>query len=370
MKVLLHLAVAAALAAPCLSSGRVQQSPEVRRNRERWELKSAAERAELQRRFAEFQELSHDHQEVLRKRTRKFEAFETRLREGVPEELRLASGRDERVWREHVEHEVREKGRRMRKKLPRELVEEVESAPPIERPLILSRYHRDHRARAGHGAMERLARACGHSEDEIAGIERVSAEEGVAKMLGYRREQIVATVARIGPPPGITVEEFESLQALPHHGFFERWRALDPPPEWHPWFERPPERGPAKVDREKANLLRQLKRLARPSFEDRYALRGLREADRRETLHERVRERTWAFVEEHGIGDPEARAGLHATPIAAYMEAIRAFVRDREREWGLGSSRRRGGRDGDHDGRERGRRPGERRLGSGRDADR
>ena len=338
------------------------QEPDLRSSRARWEELSSEERALLEQRFEEFRALDGDARRSLEQRAARIEEVEEELLESVPADLEermadLDRYRRDDLWREHLEDEMRRRGRRHRDELPAELEAELEGAPPHMRPLLMDRYHRDRRERACGPGLDRLGRKLGKSDDEIEALRALPDEERRDAMLVWKREKILLSVEREGLPPGVDAAEFEAWKTLPLRDFFEVWRDADPRSDSRGPFRDGPRRpgepgelgGPGEgpgpegmrpgrdsrgprgrhregLSSETKDLFHRVDKLSRPSLEERLEFAGLSRAERDDRIGDRVRERTLPELRASGLVSDEDLAELEARTGRDYMDALHELM--------------------------------------------
>lgn len=358
---MMRLAALILLALPLAAQG-----PDLASSRERWDRLSPEERGLLEQRFEEFRALDGAAQRALEERAARIEEVEEELLESVPDELErrmadLDPHRRDDLWREHLEDEMRRRGRRHRDELPPELEAQLEAAPPHMRPLLMDRYHHDRRERACGPGLERLGRKLGKGDEEIEALRALSGEERRDAMLAWKREKILLSVEREGLPPGVDPAEFEAWKTLPLGDFFEAWRDADPRSDVRGPFRdagpaegRAPDPGrgsdgpggpgafggPREGGRgpfgpsgrrggrspETHELFHRVGKLAHPTLEERLEFAGLSRAERDERIGERVRARTLPELRSSGLVDAEDLADLEARVGSDYVDALHALI--------------------------------------------
>ncbi len=304
-----------AASTPNRSQERVERTEaELRDARARWEALTDEERDELRARFDKFRQFDPARRDELRERAHRFKEIGRQLRKhGLPPELeRELDGLppDERRRRmgDWLHERFEERGRRIREKMPEDLVQRLERAPPGRRGAMAEGFRRDRRGEHSEELIDKLARSGHLPRERVDALRALPVEERVDILMDLRREKITADIVRRGLPPGITAEQWGQWQRLPTREFFEHFhRAVGPPP------------GPRGADSERARAWFEIRRLMNPQNGA-----ELEERDRLRVLE--------LLTGMEGVA-PEQLQKLRALQAAEFRRAVRDLVRARlERE--------------------------------------
>ncbi|MEM7305236.1 MAG: hypothetical protein AAF682_01135 [Planctomycetota bacterium] len=319
---------------------------------ERWEQKSSEEREVLRRRFEQLKKLPPEAREVLEERARKLKNLEEELHDALPEQARremedLGPRERDALVREELKENLRAEGRRRRGKLPPERLAEIEDAPAHRRPLLVDRLLRDQRPVRVRD-VERLGKELGKGSGELAGLKGLAREALEERALLWSRERIDRVVAQLGPPPGVSENEYRSWQGLAHREFFRRWRDHEPPQHYSRCDDKDAGFGLGPEMRRAWEQLHDLRRVAKPRMEDRLEYSELSRSERRARIQERVRERVLRFIGEQELLGPDEVERLRGLTGKDFERGVEEAIRSRERELGVparSGDRDRGGRD-------------------------
>lgn len=336
------VALCAAAPASAQRGGR-KQTP-----RERWEKMDPAERELLRRRFREFKKLSSEQRLLLLEHGIRIEERRERSVEDLkPGEREILESLDpelrRRVLRDHFHQRSLEDGRRVKDKLPREVLRQLEEADPTARLELLAEFRRAQRAREGLRLLDLLGDELDIPAEERAAWKDRTAEEQGELLLELGRRFTRIRVAELGPPAGLTAEEWSVLDTLSNQAFFDAWRRIEPSPEYLPRprtspapaarapgaVTAPPTRRWTEDGRQTAQDWRRVRELAKPDVGDLADLADLPPAERRTATAARGRERTLAFIRENELLSPEELAKLEALDGSEYMDALRRLARAR-----------------------------------------
>ena len=232
----LALLLAALLAAP--ASGQERGLPDdLERTEaarlERWRQMDPEQRELMRQRFQELRRLSADERAALETSVENLRQLRERVRERLPlgereqlESLPDPERRDE-LRRRFIE-EARERGGRIREKLPPEFRDRFEGARPAQRPELLHELRSELDERRGPRALERIAGARGLAPEQLDLLRSLDREGRREALLELRREQLLQRAERLGPPAGLSREEWGSIAPLPPRQFLdELHRARD-----------------------------------------------------------------------------------------------------------------------------------------------
>lgn len=262
------------LAAPAVAQS--SKGPDVERRRaalERWEGMPPEKRALLRERFEAYRGMDEAQRRELRRRFEQLRDVERDVEAELPEDVRerlegLPPAERRELLREHLSDELHERGRRRRRALPRELFERLKSADPGSRRGML-------RERFGRvdldGALRDLGRKLELGPSELERLTGLPERDKRDALLGLRRRELSARVAREGLPPWLDEQRWRSWQALSDRAFFE---ALH---------------GAREANDPQAERRRELRRLLRPDPATLAELAHLPERGRRSELERRMR---------------------------------------------------------------------------------
>ncbi len=204
-----------------------KESPTLERARQRWEHLSQEDRARFRQRYERYQALSEDERRVLAERAERMRLAKERARAEMTPEVRaklerLDPRKREAVLREIVENAVRERGARIREKMPEAWVKRLEQARPEERVRFLSELQQRDREKSTCEAIEKIGPKLGLPAAEIDRLKNLPGPERTAAVLDLGKKLAVKYVAESGLPPGLSEQEWQQWLALSPDDFFER----------------------------------------------------------------------------------------------------------------------------------------------------
>jgi hypothetical protein len=176
------------------ASASAAQECDLEAMRARWEAKSQFEKQQLRQRFEALRRMSPEERAELHERAGRFRAFEERVFAELPASLRAELARldredRQRLLQEHVTERFRERGRRMRGKMPGHFLERLEGASPEERLRMVHRFRSEMRERKGPCMLRRLGGELGLSSEEIERIGSLPPEERHERMRSLRGQR-------------------------------------------------------------------------------------------------------------------------------------------------------------------------------------
>ncbi len=225
---------------------------------------------------------------------------------------------------ELVEAEVRNRGQRIEAKLPKEVREWLAKASPEERRSRLMDFKLKTRERMSIAAVERIAKALGFGEPEIARLARLPVEQRMQKVLELTKRLSKEEVERAGLPKGLTAERWKELDRLPPSEYFAEVMALQVDGLLGGAL-RPRKRdtGGAKERREaRRDLARQLT----PKPEERLELSELTPAERKRELDRRRRARSMRVVRERKLLNERELQALEALSDKDFFKHVRRIA--------------------------------------------
>lgn len=364
--VFLAVAMLVALASPALAQG--DRLPDAR---ERWEAKSPEAQALLRDRYERLRSLSSEERAALEDRLERLQHLRESTLEALPPSTKermhaLPPEAREVLVREHVTQAARSVGRRMREKLPAELLVELEGASPFERMRRLREYRSELHHRRGGPAVEHLCQRLGIPPAEVEELRQLSPEERAARIPGLRRQEIRRRVGEDGLPPWLESEHWTELEGLSDEAFMEAWHASSPFGGFPGGGELPgrptgtgvpggpgrpmaPRTPGASAEPWGLGDLEhrgerpdpawwQLRHLLHPRFEDRVALSHLDPLERERSLEGRIKERVLQHLEGHALLEPAELERLRSLDGPAFSLAVRELLPgERPRPRGSGS---------------------------------
>lgn len=283
------------------------ESPTLEKARQRWERLTPDDQARFRDRYERYRALSEEERLVLAERAARLHEAKERLRAEMSDELRaklagLDPRRRDAVLNELVQNELRERGARIREKMPAALLERLENTEPAARARFLSDYQQRARERATREAIDKLGAKLGLEARDVAALKDLPGPQRSAKVLELAQKLSLQDVAEFGLPPGLSENEWKAWRALPPGEFVERvqrhrhehgWRGSSRGPD----DERgEPREGPPPMSHALLEALR-------PRTEDVLSFGNLPAAERRQRLFELRRARVLALLCERGAVD-------------------------------------------------------------------
>jgi hypothetical protein len=328
-------------------------SPEMlAKARAKWDTLPPERRAELMAAWRKLQELAPEERAKLVERAERLKRMREELVQQLPadERARLAglpADQREQVLRGLAHAASRERGARLKERMPEQWRAEMEGRTPEERAERMARFHAGLAERGLRLVVDKVAERLALPADERDRLRTLPLEE--------REHALRVLIARLSPDEARqlgwkadTLEERAALQSLPVKELAAAYMSSRLERELRA-------KGHAE---ERVQALLRLSRALEPNSEDWTAVRELPEGERRAAVEERRRARMVQALAQDGLVDParlQALAGLRGPE--ATLELRRLLDE-------LGLPQRRGGRPrGGPDGRDHGpddRRGGER----------
>ncbi|MEY2747675.1 MAG: hypothetical protein RL112_2717 [Planctomycetota bacterium] len=311
--------------------------------RAKWETLSSERRAELMEAWRKLQELSPEERAKLVERAERLKRMREELvqRLSAEERARLATLPPEQ--REHalrgLAHAAgRERGARLKERLPDAWRAEFEALTPEQRAERMARFHAGLAERGLRLVVDKVAERLSSPREELERLQALPVEQ--------RERELRAMLARLTPDEARklgwkadTLEERAALQATSVKDLAAAYMSSR--------LEREL-RGKGHSE-ERVQALLRLSRALEPRHEEWASVRELPEAERRAALDERRRARTVEALAQSGLVDPARLQALAALRGPEAMSEARRLLEE------LGLPQRRGGRGrGGPDGKEHG----------------
>jgi hypothetical protein len=288
-----------------------RESPTLERARARWERLSPEDQARFRDRYERYRNLSEEERVALKARAERMHEAKERFRSEMAPELRakldkLPARERDRVLNELAVNAARERGARIREKLPESWLERLERARPEDRGRFLSDMQQQGREKSTREAIDRIGQKLGLPAAEVERLKALPGPDRTRAMLELGKTLSVKDVAQFGLPPGLTEEQWKKWSALPPHEFFE---ALQRHRSEHGWrgFDRGRD-GRTNAQKGPPSAFRRVMDAQRPRPEEVVQYAGLPEEERRQRLYEARRERVLAVLREERLAD-ERRLG-------------------------------------------------------------
>lgn len=201
-----------------------RSGPDFQALRERWQQKSASERQELRRRFAELERLSPQDREELVRRARDLRGSLQALDHDPPAWVRsrlegAAPRERQHELRRCLEEHHRRRGSGLRERMPPEVLERLEGArTDEERAAVLRAFFQEARQQMVPHFIDRAGRRLGLTAEEVKGLQAQAAAGGEDVLAHLKRRLI----EHRGRPEGIDEADWEAWQALPDEEFVRR----------------------------------------------------------------------------------------------------------------------------------------------------
>lgn len=218
MSLLLRLLLALCMIAPAAFG----QAGDLQAARERWERLSNEERARLSERFEEFRNMPEAERERMRAHLARIAEARREIEASIPPQTRARlDGLDEasrrQVLREYVELAMAERAERLRAKMPPELCKRLEGASLPEREALLRERRGELHERGAPRVIDYLGRKLDLPAEEIERLKGLPPDERAASIEALSKREL----ARRGPPPGVSPEEYQRWLELPPREMFE-----------------------------------------------------------------------------------------------------------------------------------------------------
>lgn len=218
MSLLLRLLLALCMIAPAAFG----QAGDLQAARERWERLSNEERARLSERFDEFRNMPEAERERMRAHLARIAEARREIEASIPAQTRARlDGLDEasrrQVLREYVELAMSERAERLRAKMSPDLCKRLEGASLSEREALLRERRGELHERGAPRVIDYLGRKLDLPGEEIERLKGLPAEQRAASIEALSKREL----ARRGPPPGVSPEEYQRWLELPPREMFE-----------------------------------------------------------------------------------------------------------------------------------------------------
>jgi hypothetical protein len=304
-----------------------RESPTLERARQRWEALSREDQVRFRDRYERYRSLSEEERVMLKARAERMSEAKERFRAEMSDEVRaklekLEPEKRNQVVNELVENMVRERGARIREKMPEAWVERLERARPEDRVRFLADMQQRAREKATREAIEKIGQKLGLPAAEVERLKNLPGPERAATVLVLGKNLSVRDVAEFGLPPGLTEEQWNEWRALPPKEFLERVQRHRREHGWRGGPDREdgergdPAKGPAPVPHLLLEALR-----STPEEVVKYG--DLPAAERRLRLFEHRRERVVALLREHKTVGEERLAEIATMSEAELYKALR-----------------------------------------------
>lgn len=204
--------------------------------RRRFEALDPRQRQQLRARYERFRSLPPAARRELAERLGRLEKARRRVRRFLPPELSerldtLPAEQRESVLQDIVESHLIEKGQRLSRKLPMSFRERLAGADTAERLRFFAEFKDNTRQRLSRAALRFLGRRLHLSGEDLERLETLPLEVQVQRALELRQRLARRHAQDGGLPEGLTVEAWERIAQLPpeeFHEAFERLRAEQP----------------------------------------------------------------------------------------------------------------------------------------------
>ena len=194
--------------------------------RQRFASLTSGERATLRERYETFKSLPDAEQDALRRRARNLARLDEEVMQSLPQDVseQLASLpplKQREIRRDMLISEARERGRRVREKLPPEELARLRRAPSAsERAGFLQEFKHRNVDRFVSATLERLGPRVGIDEARLAALRALPREERVRELIAWTSELSEEDVVRWGLPFRISREQWAQWRDLSPEAFF------------------------------------------------------------------------------------------------------------------------------------------------------
>lgn len=308
-----------------------KESPTLERARARWERLSTDDQERFRARYERYRSLNEEQRRTLQARAERMREAKDRFRAEMSDEVRaklqeLEPKKRELVLNELVENMLRERGARIREKMPESWVERLERARPEERVRFLADIQQRAREKAARAAIDKIGQKLGLPAAEVERLKNLPGPERLASVLVLGKNLSVQDVTEFGLPPGVTEQQWNEWRALPPNEFFEvvqrhrrehGWRGRD-----HADGDRgDPPKGPP--------LPHRLIEALRSTPEEVLQYGDLPPAERRARLFEHRRERVISLLRDNRVVDETRLAEVAQMSETDLYKALRKAFPDR-----------------------------------------
>jgi hypothetical protein len=321
VRIALLLFAAVTLVASGVNARAVQEpsSPTLDAARARWERLSPEEKARLQKNYERYRALSEEERRNLAERARVLHDERERVGKDLPPQTRerlqqLDPDTRREVMRDMVEGEVRERGARIREKMPDAWIQRLEQARPEDRARYLAEFQHRARERITLAAIDKIGRKLDLPREETERLKGLPSEQRMTELLELKKRVSARDAERFGLPDGMTQAQWDEWQALPPAEFFERMQ------RWRRDRETERHKGP------EGQVLRELGQAMRARPDDWIDLASLAPSDRRARITHLRRERVVEVIRARGLLTKDEIEQLERLPEGAFVRALREKV--------------------------------------------
>jgi hypothetical protein len=296
-----------------------QSSPTLESARARWERLSPEDKARLQQNYERYRAMSEEERRTLAERARVLRDERERVNAELPPQTRerlqkLDPDTRREVMRDMVEGEVRERGARIREKMPDAWIQRLEQARPEDRARFLADFQHRARERVTLAAIDKIGRKLDLPREETERIKALPGDQRLAQLLELKKRMSARDAERFGLPDGMSPAQWNEWQALPPAEFFERMQ------RWRRERESEPRRGP------EGQVMHELVQAMRPRADDWIDLASLSQGERRLRISHLRRERVVEVIRARGLLAPDEIDALERLPDGAFVRALREKV--------------------------------------------
>lgn len=311
-------------------------SPTLESARQRWERLTPAEKERLRERYESYRNLSEEDRRNLANRARRLRDDAQRVQSSLPPETRekmqkLDPEKRREVMKDIVAGEAREKGARIREKMPEAWIERLEKARPEDRARFLAEYQHKARERFALAAIDKLGKRLELPKSEIERLQKLPGAERAAALLELKKQLSTQDAAEFGLPGGITAEQWEEWQKLPPEQFFEAMQRLR-----HERQVRADEANSARPNEsasqtetlspERLHAAKSVLEALQLRPEDIIELADLPQPQREVRILDKRRERVLEALGQTGFATPAQLAELQRLPEASFVRAVRDLL--------------------------------------------
>jgi hypothetical protein len=296
-----------------------ERSPTLDAARARWERLSPEEQARLQKNYERYRALSEEERRNLAERARVLRDERERVHDELPPQARerlqkLDPDKRREVMRELVEGEVRERGARIREKMPEAWIQRLEQARPEDRARFLAEFQRRARERVTLAAIDKIGRKLGLPREETERLKTLPGDQRLAQVLELKKRLSERDAQEFGLPEGMTQAQWDEWQSLPPAQFFERMQR----------FRR--ERETERFGGREGTALHDLGQAMRPRPDDFIDLATLSPGERRLAIFQLRRDRIVAVLRAQQLLPADKIDELARLPEGAFVRTLREGV--------------------------------------------
>ena len=311
-------------------------SPTLELARQRWERLTPAEKERLRERYDSYRSLSEEDRRNLANRARRLRDDAQRVQSSLPPETRekmqkLDPEKRREVMKDIVAGEAREKGARIREKMPEAWIERLEKARPEDRGRFLAEFQHKARERVALAAIDKIGKRLELPKLEIERLQKLPGAERAVAVLELKNKLSTKDAAEFGLPGGITAEQWEEWQKLPPEQFFEAMQRLR-----HERQVRADEANSARpseaasqtetLSPERLHAAKSVLEALRLRPEDIVELADLPQPQREARILEKRRERVLGALAQTGFATADQLAELRRLPEASFVRAVRDLL--------------------------------------------